>query len=220
MMMMIVVNAQCDGLKSDCAIPHGAHGCECRPYDPNMKGVPWCVGEKLECNTRNRCYYCPEGEFGCDCLEGNDTVAETCSDDQLVCVRGHCAMSEVTQSHGGFNQTCFNGTVPYTKCFSTTLFCDPVLNKCLRCPGDPLRPLGCGCQTSDECASGLRCDSPSGVCAPCTPDCPNNCTRTDPKVTAAVKQASIAYSVTLVVLVVIGLVAGFVVHRRKQMTTV
>jgi hypothetical protein len=208
----VAYGAECNGFADRCAIAHGAHGCECRPFDPNMTNVPFCVGEKLECNRNNgRCYFCPEGEFTCDC-------DESCADDQLVCVRGHCAVGEITTTHGGANQTCFVGTVSYTRCESTTLFCDAA-NTCVRCPATA-RPLGCGCQNGADCASGLMCDAPSGVCAPCAPDCAGNCTRTDPQVAAAVQEAAIALSVTLVLLVVIGLVAGFVVHRRRRTTMV
>lgn len=218
MLLVVAVRASedCNGFVDVCSpIAHGAHGCECRPFDANRTNEPLCVGDALECNrANNRCYFCPEGEFSCDCLPG-----KLCGDEQLVCVRGHCTVGNVTTTRGGKNQTCFTGTTSYTRCESPKLACDLQLNQCVDCP-DAARPIGCGCAANGDCASGLMCDAPSGVCAPCAASCTGNCTRVNPEATAAVQQAAIALTVTLVLLVVIGLVVGFVVNRRRQALSV
>jgi hypothetical protein len=191
-----------NGIDERCALElpdcvGSAHGCKCTPEGKCDLG--------LECGSKNRCYECPRGQLRCHHASPGDICF-----DGLQCIDEKCQLGNATLSAGALGEPCFdNATVAYTKCRSTALFCDAG-NRCAACSARPGAERGCACQSHNDCGDGLLCDSGSNTCALCISGCLYEC-----QVGATVQNAAIAIALTLVGLATVGLIAGFVVQRRR-----
>lgn len=182
--------ADCDGLE---------HGCRCTAAGQCKLG--------FECNAAtSRCFTCPRGEFGC-----HHNVNDTCFYG-LECINEKCVGTfNGTIKQGTEGQECFSDApLPYLKCQSKSLRCGAD-GRCVKCSATPLAELGCACTTHADCGDKLLCDSGSGTCAACISGCVEECS-----IGQTVQNASIAIALSLTFLVIVALIAGFVVQRRRS----